>query len=87
MVITFPKVTKDINYKPLSKIKVKNSCIDDDISNDLLKYIICLCHLYNSSFKLGEVPDSMKMANVYWCLNQAMHNIFFKLQTNILIIE
>ena len=64
---TFQNVTPLVLKSALSKMNPKNSCGQDNISSNLLKYIIDtlstpLCYLFNLSFKTGIVPTSLKTA-------------------------
>ena len=63
----FQNVTPEVIKHALGKMKPKSSCGPDNISTNLLKSVIeplllPLCHIFNSSFKSGIVPTSLKTA-------------------------
>ena len=65
----FANITPDIVNEALKRMKSKNSSGHDKISSNLLKFIapsvmLPLCHLFNLSFKLGYIPDCLKIAMV-----------------------
>ena len=77
----FQKITPQIIFSTLNKLKPKLSCGPDNISTKLLKEIMPsiidpVVHLFNLSFKHGFVPNNYKCAKILPIFKSGRNNSF-----------